>query len=113
MEYPKLIETNVRAYLSNTLQKCHETKYNFQSWIFNISGFLLFGAVLATILFFCRKRKLTSYEQSEKQRREQEYILSKIRQYQSFKSPITNLPSTFGEGAPTVPPPTPSLIRIR
>ena len=96
MEYPKLIETNVRDYLSKTLQKCHDTKYKFQSLIFNVSGFILFGVVLATILFFCRKRRLTPYEQSEKQRKEQEYILSKIRQYQSVKSPITNLPSTFG-----------------
>lgn len=52
--------------------------------------------VVGSILYFCRKRKLTPYELSEKQRKEQEYIVSKIRQYQTVKKDggITNLPFT-------------------
>ena len=47
------------------------------------------------VLKIC-KQKLTPYEQSEKLRKEQEYVLSKIRDYKEIhksSSMITNLPT--------------------
>jgi heme exporter protein D len=96
MEYPRLIEPSVKNYLYNTLQKCHDTKELFYTWVFNISVLAVFVLVVGSLLYYCRKRKLTPYEESEKQRREQDYILAKIRQYQTVQktAPVTNLPYT-------------------
>jgi hypothetical protein len=97
MEYPRLIEPNVKNYLYSTLQQCHDKKELIYSWVFNISVFLVIVVVVGAILYFNRKSKLTPYELSEKQRKEQEYIVSKIRQYQSVKknNTITGLPETL------------------
>ena len=94
MEYPRLIEPNVQNYLYNTLQQCHDKKELLYTWVFNIVVFAILILVVGSVLYYCRKRKLTPYEQSEKERKDQEYVLSKIRQYQTVKkqSPITNLP---------------------
>ncbi len=81
MEFPRLIEPNVQNYLYNTLQKCHETKHVIYSWIYNIAGFFILFSILGVVLYCCRKRKMTPYEQSEKMRKDQEYVLNKIREY--------------------------------
>ena len=91
MEFPKLIEQNVQNYLYNTLQRCHETKSSMYGWIYNAAGFIIAFSILGIVLYLGRNRKLTPYEQSEKMRKEQEYVLSKIRYY---KSTITELPYT-------------------
>jgi len=93
MEYPRLIEPNVKNYLFSTLQQCHDRKEVFYAWIFNAILLVIIILVVGSVLYYCRKRKLTPYEQSEKMRKDQEYVLSKIRQYQTVKkqSPITDL----------------------
>ena len=95
MEYPRLIEPNVKNYLYSTLQQCHDKKEAIYGWLFNTSIFIVIVVVVGSVLYFCRKSKLTPYELSEKQRKEQEYIVSKIRQYQTVKKDgfITNLPA--------------------
>lgn len=94
MDNPKLIEPNVRSHLLTALRKCRIEKETFDVMVFNIFVFVSITLIIGTTLYYCRKRKLTPFEQSEKQRKEQDYILSKIRQYQTAKiqKPITNLP---------------------
>jgi hypothetical protein len=94
MEYPRLIEPGVKNYLYSTLQQCHDRKELFYTWVFNAVLFIVIVLVVGSILYYCRKQKLTPYEQSEKERKDQEYVLSKIRQYQTVQktSPVTNLP---------------------
>jgi len=94
MEHPRLIEPNIKNYLYSTLQQCHNRKELFYTYVFNSVLFITIILVVGSILYYCRKRKLTPYELSEKQYKDQEYILSKIRQYQTVEktSPLTNLP---------------------
>lgn len=94
MEYPRLIEPGVKNYLYSTLQQCHDRKELFYAWVFNAVLLIVIVLVLGSILYYCRKQKLTPYEQSEKERRDQEYVLSKIRQYQTVQktASVTNLP---------------------
>ena len=90
MECPRLIESNVKNYLHSTLQKCHDKKELFYSWVFNFAMFATAFIVIGVVLYYCRKQKLTPYEQSEKMRKEQEYVLSKIRQYRgNLRFPLT------------------------
>ena len=62
--------------------------------LYNIVLFVILALVVGSVLYYCRKRKLTPYEQREKEYRDQEYVLSKIKQYQTVKkdSSITDLP---------------------
>ena len=94
MEYPRLVESNVQNYLYNTLQQCHDKKELLYTWVYNIVLFVILALVVGSVLYYCRKRKLTPYEQREKEYRDQEYVLSKIKQYQTVKkdSSITDLP---------------------
>jgi len=109
MDFPRLIEPNVKNYLYDTLHKCHQHKDVLYGWVFNVGLFIIIVIVIGIVLYFCRKRKLTPYEQHIKMRNEQDYILSKIRQYQTDRrnqptqpqynstSSITNLPTTIQE----------------
>jgi hypothetical protein len=97
MEFSKLIEPNVRTYLNSTLQSCRETRTNVYYLALNVGILILFVCVFGTMLYFCYKQKKTPYEIHQKMVKDQEYILSKIRVYQSSKieettSKITNLP---------------------
>jgi hypothetical protein len=99
MEYPRLVESNVRAYLYNTLNKCHEYKASIYSWTFNISIFLGLVLIIGIILYLRRKRELPVWEKEARMLQEQNYVLSKIREYQMDQkrqsSMITDLPFTY------------------
>jgi hypothetical protein len=99
MEYPRLIEPRVRGYLYDTLHRCHEYKSSFYSWVFNITLFVIFILTMATVLYFCKKRKLSPQEKADKMLSDQNYVLSKIRHYQMDQkrqsTMITDLPFTY------------------
>lgn len=101
MDSPKLIEHGVYMYLQNTLYNCKERRSQLFYFGLNITVFLLFAAFISIILYFCYSQKKSPYEEYQKQLKDQEYILSKIRFYQGHmhnlnirdKSNITGLPS--------------------
>ena len=99
MEQPRLIEPNMKNYLYNTLQSCHNTRIKMYTTIFNIVVFVIFAMVMGGTLYYCYKRKPSPYEHYQKMIKDQETILSKIRYYQNERvgsqqssSSITNLP---------------------
>jgi preprotein translocase subunit SecY len=92
-----LIEPGVMNSIQNKLMFCHEKKGRIHGWIFNLIGYSLFFAIVSIVLYCCRKRRRTPYEEAEKMRQDQDYIMSKIKQYQTAKLPdntsaITHLP---------------------
>lgn len=103
MEYPRLIEPRIRGYLYETLHKCHEYKDSFYSWTFNITIFTIFALTIGIVLYLSRKKKLTPYEKEIKMLNDQNYVLSKIRQYQMDQkrksTMITDLPFTYNPDA--------------
>jgi len=69
---------------------------NVYSQVINIVVFICFFILMGMILFMFKKRDLTPYEQNEKMKKEQQYVVSKIRDYKEMHkntSMITNLPS--------------------
>jgi len=93
----RLIEPSARSFIQNTLQSCHSTRVRIYSFIFNMILFIVFFAVFGGILYYSYKNKPTEYEKRQKMLRDQEYILSKIRYYQTethkkYSSDITDLP---------------------
>jgi hypothetical protein len=104
MEQPSLIEISTKNYLFNTLKQCHNNRVNLYYYVFNISIFLIFVAIVGTILYRCSVNKPTEYQRQQKMLRDQQYVLSKIRYYKEdvensdnqHITRLTNLP--FAQG---------------
>ena len=104
MEQPSLIEASTKNFLFNTLKQCHTNRVNVYYYAFNAGVFILFVAVTCAILYRCSLNKPTDYERQQKLLHDQEYVMSKIRYYQSENSNaddqhisrVTNLPFVQG-----------------
>ena len=98
MEYskPYLIEPGAKYFIEGTLNQCREVKDKYITIIFNISMFILLCTLLACILIYRYKGKLTKEENEIINIKKQEYIISKLQQLNNSKinnneNKITNL----------------------
>ena len=94
---PTLIEPGVKYFLDETLKNCHETKKTYFNMIVNSCLFLLFILIIGFILRIKYKGKLTPREQKIKDRKIQEYLISKLKimevdRRRNQQDLITNLP---------------------
>ena len=102
MSKPSLTEPGVKYFLNQTLKQCHIIKNNFHNTIFNIGLFIAFLIVLGLILLYKYKGRLTPVEIHKKNQEKQQYILSKIKNFQEAKRKahqelITGLPQWENE----------------
>ena len=84
------------------MKQCGVIKNNVYNYIFNISLFILFLFILGGLLLYKYKGKLTPAQIYEKNKQKQQYILSKIKNYETAKKIqreelITGLPSWQNE----------------
>jgi hypothetical protein len=77
---PSLIEPGVRYFLNGTLKECRKFKDNYINIIFNISMVVLLIVLIGGFLLYRYKGKPTLAELEVKNRKKQEYILSKLQQ---------------------------------
>jgi hypothetical protein len=94
---PALIEPGVKYFLKETLKRCHTFKESHNIFLLNISLFMGFLVILGVILLYKYKGKLTPKEIQIKDNEKQQYILSKIKNYQDTRlresqNLITGLP---------------------
>ena len=92
---PSLVEDGVKNFMNTTLNNCYQKKMELYSWVVNITCFVVFFLLLVSILYLFKKPTMTPYERNEKMQREQEYVVSKIRDYKEMhrsSSRITDLP---------------------
>jgi uncharacterized membrane protein YciS (DUF1049 family) len=99
---PSLTEPGIKYFLHQTLKQCHITKNTFHTTVFNVGMLLGFMILLAAILFFKYKGKITPAEKHKKDYEKQQYILSKITKLQQVKRAerqelITGLPNWENE----------------
>lgn len=99
---PILTEPGVKYFLNQTLKQCHIVRDKFHNMIFNVGLFIAFLIVLALILLYKYKGKLSPVEVEKKNKEKQEYILSKIQKFQQAKriahqELITGLPAWENE----------------
>ena len=99
---PALTEPGVKYFLSQTLKQCHIIKTNFHNMVFNIGIFISFIFILGLILLYKYKGRLTDVEKHKKDKEKQQYILSKIKNFQEAKRRahqelITGLPNWESE----------------
>ena len=99
---PALIEPGVKYFLHQTLKQCHIARDKFNNYVFNIGLFIFFLIILGVILFYKYKGRLTPIEIERKNKEKQQYILSKIQNFQQAKriahqELITGLPEWESE----------------
>ena len=94
---PALTEPGVKYFLNHSLKQCNIIRTKFHNTIFNIGLFIGFLIVLGAILIYKYKGRLTPVEIDRKNKQKQQYILSKIKNFQLEKlrvqqALITGLP---------------------
>ncbi len=94
---PKLIEPGVAYFLKQNLKQCKKQKYVISNTIFNLGAFTIFIVVLGGTLTYMHKGKLTRYQQKEKEKKTENYILTKLQNVDIAKKKerqdlITDLP---------------------
>jgi len=99
---PSLTEPGVKFFLNQTLKQCHIVKDKFHNVIFNVGLLIFFLLILAGILLYKYKGRLTPVEKERKTQEKQQYILSKMKQLQEAKKIahqelITGLPNWESE----------------
>ena len=82
-EPPHLIEEKYSSFMHSVLRDCHDTKRKVYAFIFNSIVLFVFLGVFGSALYVCRANKLTPREKLEKQVRDKEYLLSKIRSFET------------------------------
>jgi hypothetical protein len=101
-EMPVLVEPGVKFFIKETLKQCRDFKNRLNNHIFNFVLVLLFAGFLGGILVYKYKGKLTPTEKRNKDVEKQQYILTKIKNYQDAKRTegqelITGLPNWDNE----------------
>ena len=76
---PSLIEPGVKYFLSKSLDNCHKIKDFYYTQTFNFYLGIGFFICLGILLYVKYKGKLTPEEKEAKLRKQQEYILSKLK----------------------------------
>jgi len=99
---PLLIEPGVKYFLNETLKQCKDFKEKYYNTLFNISLGVFLLILVTIILLYKYKGKLTPSEKEAKNREKQQYILTKIKNYQDAKlisqqNLITGLPAWDNE----------------
>ena len=82
---PILTEPGVKYFLNETLKQCHTFKEKYNNMLFNIGITIGFIIILAILLLYKYKGKLTPEEIEQKETQKKQYILSKIKNYQETK----------------------------
>ena len=96
---PSLIEPGVRYFIGGTLKECYKFKERHINTLFNIGMTFMLIILVATVLVYKYKGRLTPSELALNNRKKQEYIVSKLQQISIHKklknyneNMITDLP---------------------
>tara|TARA_A100001388_G_C28452065_1_gene349123 strand:+ start:113 stop:451 length:339 start_codon:yes stop_codon:yes gene_type:complete len=97
MSEPSLVSSDTKFFLSETLKQCHKVKEKYYSYVYNVGAFIFLILLFGTILIVKYRGKPTEQERNEKNSKQKEYVLSKIKIMQDIKRQksqdlITNLP---------------------
>ena len=92
MYIPSLVETQVKNVLNHNLKQCHNLKFQYQSFFFNILCFLFIFSLISIILYVKYKGN-NKEERIQKENKKRDYILYNLRKFQNIKNKhLTNIP---------------------
>ena len=76
---PSLIEPTVKTFMIGTLKHCKKIRDEYYSYVFNLGSIIIFIIVLTLLLYYKYKGKLTPRQKKVKERKVQEYLISKLK----------------------------------
>lgn len=82
---PILTEPGIKYYLNEALKQCHRVKLEWHNTLFNVGLLIFFLTILACLLLYKYKGKLTPEELETKEIEKKHYILSMIKNFQDAK----------------------------
>tara|TARA_B110000285_G_scaffold202370_1_gene237639 strand:+ start:547 stop:891 length:345 start_codon:yes stop_codon:yes gene_type:complete len=99
---PALIEPGVRFFLHQSLKQCNILREEYYNLVFNIMVFIGLLLFFGLILVYKYKGRLSTSEMQQKNKEKQQYLLSKIQNFQenkrkSHQELITGLPNWENE----------------
>ena len=99
---PQLTEPGMKYFINETLRQCRDFKNKYHNGMLNLLLFVGFIFILGSVLIYKYKGRLTPAEKIEKEKQKQQYILSKIKNYNDAKRQaqqelITGLPQWENE----------------
>lgn len=99
---PALIEPGVRFFLHQSLKQCNILREEYYNLVFNIMVFVGLLLFFGLILVYKYKGRLSTSEMQKKNKEKQQYLLSKIQNFQenkrkSHQELITGLPNWENE----------------
>ena len=95
---PILCEPGVKYFISNSLKECKSFKDRYYSFMFNIGAIIVFIMGVGSFLYYKYKGRITKSEMAIKNRKKEEYIMSKLQYLSAIRRQksdemITNIPS--------------------
>jgi hypothetical protein len=76
---PSLIEPGVKYFFGGVLKECNRLREEYHNAVFNACMLGVFALILGALLYYKRRNKPTLEQQAVIRRKQQEYILSKLR----------------------------------
>lgn len=80
-----LVEPGIRDYFHTSFEECKQYKMVYYTKVLNIGLFILFVAIVSSVLYFKKKKKLTPAQKNKKNEEDRLYIINKIRSLQIKK----------------------------
>lgn len=80
-----LTEPGIRSHLLTTLEECKQIKFSYYTTLFNGVMLVTFIALVASILYFKKKTKLTDQQKKKKNEDDRAYIVNRLRTLQLEK----------------------------
>ena len=92
MQVPRLVENNIKSITSFTLKQCHDIKFNYYCFLYNLA---VLAFLILTVYLILRYKYNGNNKNALKKREDEkrDYILYNLRKYQNMKNKkITNIP---------------------
>lgn len=108
---PSLIEPGVKYFFGGVLKQCNRLRDEYNNMVFNFCMFGVFVLILGVLLYYKRISKPTPEQQAVIRRKQQEYILSKLRMVNAANHAASRV--NFITGLPKWEVPEVELIKQR
>ena len=108
---PALIEPGVKYFFGGVLKQCNRLREEYHNAVFNACMLGVFVLILGALLYYKRASKPTPEQQAEIRRKQQEYILSKLRMVNAANHAVSR--GNFITGLPKWEVPEVELIKNR
>ena len=97
---PRLIEPGMKYFINETLKQCHNVREKYNYYFYNSALLVFFALILASVLYYKYKGKLTPQEKYVKNQKDYQYVLSQIKKVKIDKQRannglLTNLPMWY------------------